>query len=425
MINMSRYYDDYIMDCLDYALHSPNQRVRPRVMVYDGLTGVIKERFTELIHGLVTVDVDSNPHSRLEFTIFRPKTTLSPGDLWLNDLYQAFYEIYVKELDSDAYYHENGGWISIPVFAGVVIPGSIRKAEQDSAIVSITCYGFEQRYMYPLGVVMKVQRGAKHSTGIRQILNNYDYELWGIGDQYTWPHPGETGPHTPEIATTPGLLLKPFYYGSEVIQDNAGRKGEPVPVSPWEAIKRLASGGGRYIARFDANFRFHLHKQSYSPVARFTKSEKNVVSMPETTADLTDFVNRVVVWGAQPEGKAQIRGEATAYAPYRPIDLKWLLVEEFSEGEASSIGVANEIAKERLHDKLVAELTITIDTFTEPRLEVGDYIQVANPGGDEYYTVPAKTFTIPLTTDVIQAITSSRKRKAHRLMNLGARKVKK
>jgi len=413
------------MDCLEAALLSPNQRVRPRVMVYDGITGVIKERWTELITGLVTLDVDTNPHSRLEITIHRPKTTLSPGDLWLNDLYQAFYEIYVKELDSDAYNHENGGWVSIPVFAGLVIPGSIRKAEQDSSIVTIVAYGFEQRYMYPLGVVMKIQKGAKHSTGIRQVLNNYDYELWGVGEQYTWPHPGETGPHTPEIQTTPGQLLKPFYYGTENIQDNAGRKNEPVSVSPWQAIKRLASGAGGYVSRFDANFRFHLHKQSYSPVARFTKSEKNIVAMPQTVAELTDFVNRVVVWGAQPEGKAQIRGEATAYAPYRPTDLKWLLVEEYSEGEATTVKAANDLAKKRLQDKNVAELTITVDTFTEARLEIGDYIQVANPGGDEYYTVPAKSFTIPLTTDAAQAITSSRKRKAHRLMNLGARKVKK
>ena len=174
MINMSRYYDDYIMDSLESALLSPNQRIRPRVMVYDGITGVVKERWTELITGLVTIDVDTNPHSRMEITIYRPKTTLSPGDLWLNDLYQAFYEIYVKELDSDAYNHENGGWVSIPVFAGLVVPGSIRKAEQDSSIVSIVAYGFEQRYMYPLGVVMKIQKGAKHSTGIRQVLNNYD-----------------------------------------------------------------------------------------------------------------------------------------------------------------------------------------------------------------------------------------------------------
>ena len=425
MINMSRFYDDYIMDALDAALLAPNQRVRPRVMVYDGITGVVKERWTELIHGLVTIDVDSEPHSRLEITIYRPKTTLDTGDLWLNDLYQAFYEIYVKELDSDAYDHENGGWVSIPVFAGLVVPGSIRKSDQDSAIVSITAYGFEQRYMYPLGVVEKIQKGAKHSTGIKQILNNYDYELWGIGKGYTWPHPGETGPHTPMIATTPGQLLKPFYYGTDSIQDNAGRKDEPISVSPWSAIKRLASGGGRYIARFDANFRFHLHKQSTSPVARFTKKEANVVGMPETNAELTGFVNRVVVWGAQPEGKPQIRGVATAYAPYRPEDLKWLLVEEFSEGEASTVAIANEIARERLQDKVVAELTITVDTFTEPRLEVGDYIQVANPGGDEFYTVPAKTFTIPLTIDAAQAITSSRKRKAHRLMNLSARTVKK
>jgi len=105
--------------------------------------------------------------------------------------------------------------------------------------------------------------------------------------------------------------------------------------------------------------------------------------------------------------------------------LKWLLVEEFSQGEATTVKAANALAKKRLQDKMVAELTITVDTFTEPRLEIGDYIQVANPGGDEYYTVPAKAFTIPLTTDATQAITSSRKRKAHRLMNLGARKVKK
>jgi len=81
MINMSRQYDDYIMDCLDAALVAPNQRVRPRVMVYDGITGQRKEKWTELISGLVTIDVESNPHSRLEFTIYRPKTTLAPGDL--------------------------------------------------------------------------------------------------------------------------------------------------------------------------------------------------------------------------------------------------------------------------------------------------------------------------------------------------------
>jgi hypothetical protein len=218
--------------------------------------------------------------------------------------------------------------------------------------------------------------------------------------------------------------VKPFYYGSEVIQDNAGRK-EAVCITSWEAVKRLASGAGAYIARFDANFRFHLHKQSYTPVARFTKSEANIVSLPETTAELTGFVNRVVVWGAQPDGKAQVRGQATAYAPYRPEDLKWLLVEEYTEGEATTISHANNIARAVLQNKIVAELTITVDTFTEPRLEVGDYIQVANPGGDEYYTVPAKSFTIPLTCNAAQAITSSRKRKAHRLLNLSARKVKK
>ena len=423
MINLSRQYDDYIMDSLDAALIAPNQLMRPRVMVYDGITGQVKEKWTELITGLVTVDVDSDPHRRLEITIVRPKTTLSPGDLWLNDLYQAFYEIYVKELDSDAYDHQDGGWISIPVFAGLVVPGSIRKSEQDSSIVTITAFGFEQRYMYPLGVVMKIQRGAKHSTGVRQILNNYDYELWGSGDQYTWPHPGETGPHTPEVQTTPGQLLKPFYYGSEIIEDNAGRK-EGIVITPWQAIKRLANGAGGYVARFDSNFRFHLHKQSYSPVAKFTKSEANVIGLPETIAELTNFVNRIVVWGAQPEGKAQIRGEATAYAPYRPEDLKWLICEEFSESEATSKKAADALAKKLLKDKQVAELTISVDTFTEPRLEVGDYIQVANPGGDEYYTVPAKAFTIPLTTDAAQSITSSRKRKAHRLLNLGARKVK-
>jgi len=424
MINMSQYYDDYIMDSLDAALMAPNQLVRPRVMVYDGITGAVKENWTELIDGIVTIDTDSSPHSRLEFTIYRPKTTLGPGDLWLNDLYQAFYEIYVKELNSDAYDYQNGGWVSIPVFAGLVVPGSIRKAEQDSAIVTITAYGFEQRYMYPLGVVHKIQKGCKHSTGIREIFNYYDYQIWGVGAGYTWPHPGETGPHTPAVETTPGLLVKPFYYGSEVIQDNAGRK-EAVCITSWEAVKRLASGAGAYIARFDANFRFHLHKQSYTPVARFTKSEANIVSLPETTAELTGFVNRVVVWGAQPEGKTQVRGSATAYAPYRPEDLKWLLVEEVTQTEATTVGAANNIAKEHLKNKIVAELTITVDTFTEPRLEVGDYIQVANPGGNEYYTVPAKTFTIPLTSNAAQAITSSRKRKAHRLLNLSARKVKK
>jgi hypothetical protein len=187
----------------------------------------------------------------------------------------------------------------------------------------------------------------------------------------------------------------------------------------------LANGGGNYIARFDANFRFHCHKRSYSPVARFTKKEANILTLPETSAELTGFVNRVVVWGAQPEGKAQIRGQATAYAPYSPTSLQWLLVEEFSQGEAATVSAANAIAKDRLQDKLAAELTVTIDTFTEPRLEVGDYVQVANPGGDEFYTVPAKSFTIPLTTDVAQTITSSRKRKAHRLLNLSARTVKK
>jgi hypothetical protein len=395
-------------------------------MVYDSQTGAVKEKWTELIDGLVTVDVDSNPHSRLEFTIYRPKTTLAPGDLWLNDLYQAFYEIYVKELDSAAYDYQDGGWISIPVFAGLVVPGSIRKAEQDSAIVTITAYGYEQRYMYPLGVVNKIQKGAKHSTGIRQILNYYDYELMGsdAGGNWTWPHPGETGPHTPSIQTTPGYLLKPYYYGSEIIQDNAGRPN-PVAVNSWDAIQQLASGAGAYVARFDANFRFNCHAQSTTPVARFTKSEANIVSLPETTADLATFVNRVVVWGAQPEGKPQIRGQATAYSPYSPQMLQWLLVEEFSEGEATTVSAANAIAKKRLQDKLSAELTITVDTFTEPRLEVGDYIQVANPGGDEYYTVPAKTFTIPLTGNAAQSITSSRKRKAHRLLNLSARRVKK
>jgi len=424
MINMSKYYDDYIMDCLDAALLSPNQLTRPRVMVYDGITGATKENWTELIDGLVTVDVDSNPHTRLEFTIYRPKTTLAPGDLWLNDLYQAFYEVYVKELDSPAYGYLNGGWVSIPVFAGLVVPGSIRKSDQDSAIVTITAYGFEQRYMYPLGVVHKLTKGQKHSSAIKTIFNYYDYQMWGIGKGYTWPHPGETGPHTPEVETTPGLLVKPFYYGSEVIQDNAGRN-EPVCTTSWQAVKRLARGAGAYIARFDANFRFHLHRQSYTPVAIFTKQQRNIVAMPDTVAELTGFVNRVVVWGAQPEGKVQVRGVATAYAPYRPADLKWLLVEEVSQGEATTIAAANSIAAETLKNKIVAELTITIDTFTEPRLEVGDYIQVANPGGNEYYTVPAKSFTIPLTCNAAQMITSSRKRKAHRLLNLSARKVKK
>jgi len=424
MLSLEGKYPAAILNALEDALRAPNRIMRPRVCIYDGLSGALKVEINELISGSVTVDTNTSPSKKLEIEFYRPKTLFGIHDIWLTDLYQAFYEIYVPLLNTAAYDYQDGGFIPIPVFAGLLVPGSIKKSGIDASIVEISAFGFEQRYMYPLGTIQTITKGTKHSDAIKGVIDYYD-AICG----YTWPNPGDTGDHTYVIQSSISRLVEDLKYGSTTIQNDtstSSTKKDEIgnPETPWDTVKKLALGCGKWNVYFDNNFRLQVHEPSRAAVRVFSESEANILKLPEEEVALKEFVNRVKVYGATPEspdsgGPAgpQITGQADAEGSYRPSMMKWIMLKEITESTVSTKEAADTLAKETLKEVVNVEMAVTLDTVTEPRLSEGDKIQIENPDGG-VYTIPALTYTIPLTPSNAQTITSSKKKNFHRLLNI-------
>lgn len=384
MYNLSNKYPQAIIDAFESEIKSSHRR-RIRIIIRDE-AGNVKDEITEILAGEVQVSRQATPNRLLNLELIRPKTRIHPSDLWLTDTWQVLYEVYVSAADTgDLDYH---GWVSVPVFAGCLAPGAsgLRKSDLDSSRISITCLGYEAVYSSPLGFQRSIPKGMLNSDAVANVLNYYDdfHDHSRIKQLFT---------------QSTARLAKNWFYGSSTL-------GNSSPISTWAAAKYLTAGCGGYVLFIDADFRAILKPHSSTPVRILSVDEKNIITPPESEVKLDNFCNTYVIWGAKPEGKNQIKGEAYADSPYSPKELKrrWVIEEE--NDSCGTTDAAKRLAEQRLDDSLKVEMTVQLDALIDPRLQEYDYVQVDY--ADQSWTVPLMSFNIPLTGGS-QQISSARR----------------
>lgn len=372
MVDLSKQYPPDVADAIESTLKSSHRR-RTRVLVRDE-NDDIKEEITEIISGEIKVDRFNTPHRLLTMDIYRPKTRMHPSDFWVTDTWQVLYEVWVDAAYDAGY----DGWVPIPSFSGAMAlgtPGGIEKSDIDSDIVKITCPSLDASYNRPRYVFLSEPKGKRNSDALAAVLDNYD-ELHGHARL------------TKSFSQSSARLATNFLYGDPDIGDNA-------PVSTWAAAQRLAAGIGGWVVFIDGEFRAVLKPISKAPVAKFSISEANIITPPNSEVRLDEMCNCFVVKGAKPEGKPQIRGVAYAASPYSPADLKRIYPDGETNSAIGTTEAAVVLAQQRIAERLNVEMSIDLDTLVDPRLEEYDYVQIEYAG--ESWTVPLTSFTIPLT----------------------------
>jgi hypothetical protein len=353
------------------------------------------ERMPTIMTGDIAVNTVNKPHRRCSVQMIRPRTSLAQDDLWINDIYRVWQEIHIPEVNSSTHDYRNGGWVGVPVFFGSMAPGGM-KVEDDR--VTLNLYGYEKRWMYPLGWSTTIRKGTYVHDAIKIILTNFENEINGRVPWFA-------------IHETEEKLSSDFVYGTSTLDGNK-------PVTPWDACRMLAWSMGGYEIFVSADGIVTTRPPDQQPDKYFTEDNRRLLKPPSIDVNMDEFVNRVIMRGDKHE-RGQYFGYWSAKGRFAPENLKELFIRE-ETGVFGSNRACADAARARLNELLVSRVAVNATVLPEPRLEEYDWVQVNYDGN--FLKVPAKQFNIPLVTGSM-SISSERRRLPHYSLQLRNRRL--
>lgn len=329
------------------------------VQILDTNHRYITDVSSMLVDGQVNYSYDDAINSSASMTLLDPDNlvgfdTSSPSDnaLYADRMIRLVYCVFSELLPR---------WVDVPIFCGPVT-----KVKRDDALLSVECQGKEALVSEPAvaWTAKTYKKGEKGAVCIRDALTKGGETKFDI-PAFTY----KLG--RPRVMTNESVIW-------ELAKDMTG-------------TTRQLFYDGRGVAR--------LRDIPSRPV--WTFNEPTLLSVPNLDYNHADIRNGVLVKGATPTGKAQLK--ASRFLPAsdssNPTALGRTnaprrLMEIVEDSTLTSQSSVNSAANTLLASVGKANVGFEFDSFVIPHLELGDIVQLTTR--DVSLTVPLKQYSIPL-----------------------------